>query len=409
MNNRIITRIPSFVALILLFSFLLCGCIGNNTESDVKSITIINGGRVILNVGDSVQLNTDIPKELSSYVEWTASNGSVTVTDTGLVTALDEGKAAVTATYKGASDTAMIEVTNQRPSSVLDPYADISKEAFYAHYKPAKSFADSYYRTLHGLMSGSITVPDQEPDVSAYRPTSGNYFIRNKENIYPDKNSYTVTDAYGKAVFTVYRGGAYITLEEVAAYVYAFGDVPANYVESKNEDPQDSIWGEYLRLNHTKFSGNTNKYPYEPKLPNINGCGGDLQYYEIDIGTTGTDCDPGYQSKIYNDGRTITRGAARIVYARYDKNKNLITEPNEKYLFYTYNHYNDFTEYLNYYGGWGETFGNITGGGSISSKTDYNPTPYVPSVLGSLYSAAASAYTNSYTCIFIMLPPRKYA
>jgi hypothetical protein len=23
-------------------------------------------------------------------------------------------------------------------------------------------------------------------------------------------------------------------------------------------------------------------------------------------------------------------------------------------------------------------FGNITGGGSISSKTDYNPTPYIP-------------------------------
>ena len=47
------------------------------------------------------------------------------------------------------------------------------------------------------------------------------------------------------------------------------------------------------------------------------------------------------------------------------------------YLFYTYNHYNDFQEYLNYEGGWGEIFGNITGGGKISSKYDYNPTPYV--------------------------------
>ena len=57
---------------------------------------------------------------------------------------------------------------------------------------------------------------------------------------------------------------------------------------------------------------------------------------------------------------------------------------NEKYVFYTYNHYNDFCEYLNYYGGWGETFGNITGGGTISSKTDYNPTAYVPVVIGHL-------------------------
>jgi hypothetical protein len=47
-------------------------------------------------------------------------------------------------------------------------------------------------------------------------------------------------------------------------------------------------------------------------------------------------------------------------------------------VFYTYNHYNDFQEYLNYYGGWGEMFGNVTGGGTLSSKYDCNPTPYVP-------------------------------
>ena len=45
-------------------------------------------------------------------------------------------------------------------------------------------------------------------------------------------------------------------------------------------------------------------------------------------------------------------------------------------MFYTHNHYNDFREYLNYYGGWGEMFGNVTGGGEYSSKTNCNPTPY---------------------------------
>lgn len=141
-------------------------------------------------------------------------------------------------------------------------------------------------------------------------------------------------------------------------------------------------------MNHSSFSGNTSKYPYEPELPNISGCGGELYYYEIDIGTTGTDCDPAYISKIYNNGQTITRGAARIVYTRYDKNKNNIIEPNEKYVFYTYNHYNDFAEYLNYYGGWGEMFGNITGGGTLSSKTNYSPTAYVPIFMGSLNAKA---------------------
>ena len=103
-----------------------------------------------------------------------------------------------------------------------------------------------------------------------------------------------------------------------------------------------------------------------------------MQYYEIDIGTTGTDCDPSYRPALYNNGVTITRGAARIVYARFDINGDKIIDINERFVFYTYNHYNDFQEYLNYYGGWGEIFGNVTGGGTISSKYDYNPTPYVP-------------------------------
>jgi hypothetical protein len=173
----------------------------------------------------------------------------------------------------------------------------------------------------------------------------------------------------------------------VAAYVFAFGDIPANYNANKKAQPTTNPWGKFLRVNNTYFSGNTSKYPYEPVLPDISGCGGSLDYYEIDIGTTGTDCDPSYTAAIYNNGTRITRGAARIVYTRYDKNGDMIIDLNEKYLFYTYNHYNDFQEYLNYEGGWGEMFGNITGGGTISSKYDYNPTPYVQVVRRNLYEA----------------------
>ena len=73
------------------------------------------------------------------------------------------------------------------------------------------------------------------------------------------------------------------------------------------------------------------KYPYEPELPNIDGGSGELKYYEIDFGTTGTDCDPSYPSVIYNDGKVITRGAARLVYTRWDKYYAEITDINEKY------------------------------------------------------------------------------
>ena len=81
--------------------------------------------------------------------------------------------------------------------------------------------------------------------------------------------------------------------------------------------------------------------------------------------------------KTYNDGDTITRGAARIVYGKHDLDGDGEYEFGEHHVFYTYNHYNDFQEYLNYYGGWGEMFGNVTGGGELSSKTNYNPTRYV--------------------------------
>jgi len=228
----------------------------------------------------------------------------------------------------------------------------------------------------------------------------GKYILNSSFN-FIDENTYAVVDAYGKEVFRVYRGGGYITLEEVAAYIYAFGDIPANYTANKNTKPYNSIWGEHLRVNHTKFSGNTYKYPYEPKLPNISGCGGDLQYYELDIGTTGTDCDPKYPAKLYNNGQKITRGAARIVYGKCDLDKDGVYEFGELHLFYTYNHYNDFQEYLNYFGGWGEAFGNITGGGTISSKTDYNPTPYVDVVR----EVIAERSSLTMVCCYI---PKKY-
>ncbi len=265
------------------------------------------------------------------------------------------------------------------PKPEDDPYATVSEAEFYADYESATDYWDSFYRTQHGFMSGSIEAQDQAPTIAENRPSEEGVYLRNTSALYSyDGHAYTVLDANGDIAFTVYEGGGYVTLEEVAAYVFAFGDVPANYTADKKGSPSSSRWGKYLRCNHSAFSGSTSKYPYEPELPDISGCGGSLYYYEIDIGTTGTDCDPKYTAYKYNDGTRITRGAARIVYARYDANRNEITDPGERYLFYTYNHYNDFMEYLNYEGGWGEIFGNITGGGQISSKTNCNPTPYVP-------------------------------
>ena len=301
--------------------------------------------------------------------------------------------------YKGTVeyDSALLMglIHHQKPSMGEDPYANMSESEFYANYTPATSNTDAYFRSLHGFMSGELTVPNQAPTLAKNQPKDGKKFIRNSEMQFRDDGKeYVVVDCYGNEAFRVYRNGAYITLEEVAAFVYAFGTYPANYTTSKNTSPRDSVWGEYLRVNHTSFSGSTTKYPYEPELPNITGCGGTLNYFEMDIGTTGTDCDPSYPSVIYNNGTRIERGAARIVYGKKDLNKNGVYEIGEHHVFYTYNHYNDFQEYLNYQGGWGEMFGNITGGGTISSKYDYNPTDYVQIALTPLSSYANVSLAN---------------
>lgn len=412
MYHSVSKRIFSLFLILFLLSSSFFGCQkqevsqeGLTTEepsSRLARFEIVNGGRITLEEGNSYQLILRPNDESLGELQWKASGTAATVDQNGLVTAVTEGKSAIVVSNGDHSESVLIEVIPR--SEVLD---DSEREAFYKDYTPADSREEALRRAKQGLMAGSLEVPEQEPTVPAEQPSLDGTLIRNGEALYADENTYILVDVYGNEVTRIYRGGGYITLEEVAAYVFAFGDVPANYISGKNAEPEDSVWGEYLRLNHSKFSGNTQKYPYEPALPNISGCGGELQYYEIDIGTTGTDCDPAYAARIYNDGQTITRGAARIVYTRYDKNGNKIIEPDEKYLFYTYNHYNDFQEYLNYYGGWGEMFGNITGGGTISSKTDYNPTPYIPSVIGSLKASTVVAKDSDFEIFTVFyLPPR---
>ncbi len=383
--------------ILLLTLLVLLSSWGCDSPQPLTSLEITNCDRTELLVGATFQLQTNAPEDVRPLLSWDSSGSCLTVDPNGLVTALSLGSSAVTVRYGDLSATVLIKVVEELSidHSGVD---EAARDAFYGESDPADSYEEALRRSAKGELSGAETVPDQAPELSAYRPMKDGAYIRNNTPYYADSNTYVVVNAFGLEVFRVYRGGGYITLEEVAAYVYAFGDVPANYTESKRTEPEDSIWGENLRLNHTKFSGNTEKYPYEPELPDISGCGGNLYYYELDIGTTGTDCDPAYPVKLYNDGKTITRGAARIVYTRYDANKNEIIDPNEKYLFYTYNHYNDFTEYLNYFGGWGETFGNITGGGALSSKTDFAPTPYVPVVMASLLTK---------TQVVFYLDPRK--
>ena len=397
----------------------------------VGSISILNGSEITLEVGEQARLTIYKSSFIKESVVWTADREIIDLGDNGLVTALEVGIVTVTASAGKASDSIRINVVEKPEETTAAPETETETEAGDSEYgdrhletvppdeiyeavhstgqRPAESYEEALNRTQNHQLSGYDFVPDQAPILSEYRPMQDGMYVKNSNSYYIDYNTYVVVDAYGREVFRIYRGGAYITLEEVAAYVYAFGTYPANHTAKKTTSVSGNVWGIYLRSNHSKFSGDTSRYPYEPKLPRISGCGGDLQYWEMDIGTTGTDCDPSYPVKVYNNGTKIERGAARIVYTWNDLNGNGITDATDVvFVFYTYNHYNDFQEYLNYYGGWGEMFGNITGGGKISSKTNYNPTPYVAVVAGSIASGASEAYMDENVVVFAWLDRRAF-
>ena len=348
----------------------------SGSEFENVEILFLTENDLTIEVGDTYQLEWQLIGEYYGEITWRTSNGYLSISPSGLATGMMAGQTRVTVCAGEASDSINV-IVKEKENQDTNPYIGIDVNEFYANYTPATSYWDAVYRTEAYLMSGSISDQDQAPTIAEVQPSYNHVYIKNSEGVYStDKKTYYVLDSNGNVALQVYKDCAYVSLEEVAAYLFAFNTVPANYVENKKTTPSQSKWGKFLRLNHSKFSGNTSKYPYEPVLPNISGCGGSYDYYEVDIGTTGTDCDPNYTATIYNNGYSITRGAARIVYSRYE-NGSPITDLTKKYLFYTYNHYNDFQEYLNYYNGWGEMFGNITGGGKISSKYDYNPTPYV--------------------------------
>lgn len=266
-------------------------------------------------------------------------------------------------------------------SVIADPYANVNKDKFYADYAPATSYEDAYYRTKHYLMSGDISDQTHLPGTKA--KIVNNQAVRLTDATYvldPDGNylAYVINNLDGKDSIIFY-GAAYTSLNEVAAYLLAFGQAPANQHNKKTSSAQKEIiasWGKYGRVNNGQFYGDTSGHPYEPELPTIKT----TRFNEIDFGTIGgytTKNSNGYNQTqtIYNTGSSIKRGAARIVYTA-DAN---VKDINKRYVFYTYTHYNDFQEYLNYYDGWGIRFGNESAGNEYcSGKDDYYALNCVP-------------------------------
>lgn len=249
-----------------------------------------------------------------------------------------------------------------------DPYIGLTHSAFYSNYTEATSYEDALLRTEYGFISGSIDFSNGLKDSNTI--FSGDDFIKFGNytygiNEFKEIISYEMNLPDGSQK-TIYKGAGYVTLEEVAAYILAFGEVPANSNYNKNKNGQSqsiSKWWKYGRVNVGNYSNDVSRYPNEPELPTKDSNGKAYKYTETDIGLDD-----------YNSGTRINRGAYRICFTSSYSDGTPIEDVRERYVFFTENHYYDFEEYLNYYGGWGDKFGYYTG-------NQVSPTPYIKAVI----------------------------
>ena len=270
-------------------------------------------------------------------------------------------------------------------------YSGINKNEFYGEgYETAQTYNDAIARTNAKLLSGDYNIPKNIPNyknITNPKSETGPVFYNARARyIYEDAAcsgepiGYILNDTDGDDSndTVIYRGGAYISMDEVSAYLWAFNDIPANWVESKSSKGQRQAiqnWQEFGRVNNGFFSGNPDKYPFQPILT---GSGTDFDYRETDFGTDGDfnfydqSGNPNVKQNPYNNGSKISRGTCRFCYTA-EARHGLLDEESMRHVFYTWSHYNDFEEYLNYKGGYGPKFGNLVSGNEYNSKNPQNP------------------------------------
>ena len=270
----------------------------------------------------------------------------------------------------------------------IDPYLNVDKEEFYNNYQISTSYVDSYFRSKHGLLSGELIEEDGFISLieDAPRDEEGVFYKNATARFGVDKDgeriSYTINCLDGND-YTIYKCGMYTSINDVCAYLFAFNELPRNYISGTSlKDEAYERYGEIGRLNFNKYTGpSTTKYKYEPYLKGQDDKS--LFYREVDFGANiGEDHYYTYQDKFSsNNGR----GPFRIVISNsyddeytYSKRSETYETPNstdldDRYVYYTYNHYNDFQEYLNYYNGFTNTFGNVTAGNEPNDYNSSNP------------------------------------
>ena len=144
-----------------------------------------------------------------------------------------------------------------------------------------------------------------------------------------DSETYTIPNSDVVLV----KGNVYTDLNDVAAYIIAFKELPVNFYDKSKKSTCSANYGSDCRLigsssyNNDLYSSHTS-----PILTD-----GASEYHE---------CDLASYDGTYNIN---SRGSYRLVYS-LDKGKEIV--------YFTDCHYENFSEYYNYYNGFGPWWGN---------------------------------------------------
>ncbi|MEG0034479.1 MAG: hypothetical protein RR909_01730 [Bacilli bacterium] len=339
------------------------------------------------NSSSSSSSGTDSSSTSNSTLTTTGSTNTSVTTPTSS----DTSSSSSTTTSSSTSTSTSTNTSVNPP--LVDPYANINTIAevkdFYKSYTPSTSYEDAQFRTKHMLISGSSAASDYK--VALTRPVGDTTAVRNTfmDYTYRDDGSYESYKLYSlnKTFTTIYYGGGYSDINEVAAYLFAFGEVPPNVNKDKAKLNAfvKTNWWRYARVNDGYYSGpSATSHIYEPYLYGQRN--DTVSYNETDFGDWEFFNDIIYDKKytpttyIKNSEGSISgsRGNLRFLYTTADKNPSNKNDFSKRRVYFTFNHYNDFVEYLNYRDGFGQQFGNMTKGNEYCAGTCLDDAPVVP-------------------------------
>lgn len=126
------------ISLILILALLLSSCslvpkddgvTDNGSSLPTPEYFSIKGEtRITLQIGDTYQVELHAPDGIQNEIEWSAGGTSATVSNTGLVTAREEGKTVIYASYGTASVKLLVEVVGKPKGEECTAHRDLDRD-----------------------------------------------------------------------------------------------------------------------------------------------------------------------------------------------------------------------------------------------------------------------------------------